>query len=198
MKAVIFDLGRVLVHYDHVRTLSGLAAVCEPGVNIPALLRDVLQPLQVGGLDSAGLHRYFCEHAGATPSLELFSEAFCAGLARDEGALAYATELEQQPNLLVAVISNTNAVHVAWLDEHVPELRSFDLVMMSNEMGLQKPDPAAYRLALEMLDVRAEEAIFVDDLVENVIAAQALGMAGIVHRSWAETPGLLEEWLRGR
>ncbi|MGL4648121.1 MAG: HAD-IA family hydrolase, partial [Caldilineaceae bacterium] len=122
---------------------------------------------------------------------------FCAGLARDERALAYAVALEARDGVLVGVISNTNAIHVAWLDEHVPELRTFDLVMMSNEIGLEKPDPAAYRLALELLDVRAEDAIFVDDLAENVLAAQALGLAGIIHRSWDETPELLESWLHG-
>ncbi|MGL4648984.1 MAG: hypothetical protein ACRC1H_06235, partial [Caldilineaceae bacterium] len=137
MKAVLFDLGRVLVHYDHVRTLSGLAAVCEPGANIPALLRDVLPSLQVGSMDCDGLHAWFRHHAGASPTAGPFCEAFCAGLARDERALAYAVALEARDGVLVGVISNTNAIHVAWLDEQVPELRTFDLVMMSNEIGLE-------------------------------------------------------------
>jgi putative hydrolase of the HAD superfamily len=198
MKAVLFDLGRVLVHYDHVRTLSSVASVCNAGAGVPHLMREQPEALQIGGMECDELHAYFVERAGATPSLERFCEAFCAGLARDERALAYAVQLEQREELLVGVLSNTNSIHVRWLDENVPELRTFDLVMMSSEVGLQKPDPAIYRLALELLDVRPEDALFIDDLAENVAAAQALGMAGIVHRSWEETPALLEEWLRGR
>ncbi len=197
MKAVIFDLGRVLVHYDHLRTMAGLAAVCEPGSNVPVLLRDLLEPLQLGRMDAAGLHESFRRNAHANGSLESFSSAFCAGMARDDEALAWALALSAREDVQVGVISNTNAIHVAWLDAHVPELRSFELVMMSNETGLQKPDPAIYRLALELLDVRPADALFVDDLAENVLAAQELGMGGIVHQSWQQTPALIEAWLRG-
>jgi len=195
MKAVLFDLGRVLVHYEHARTMAGLASVCAAEVDIQNLYHDAHEALQVGGMYCAGLHAFFSSRTRVVASPADFCRAFCAGLARDDAALEYAARLEQREDLLVAVISNTNAVHVEWLDEHVPELRAFDLVMMSNEVGLQKPDPAIYRLALELLDVRPGEAIFIDDLAENVQAAQALGMAGIVHRSWEETTPLLEEWL---
>ncbi len=121
---------------------------------------------------------------------------FARGLRRDEAALAYALELEQRPNVLVAVLSNTNEAHVRWLDAHVPELRSFDLVMMSSELGVGKPDPAVFRLALELLDVEAHNALFVDDVAENVAAAQALGIGAIVHTDWATTRPQIEAWLQ--
>jgi len=83
--------------------------------------------------------------------------------------------------ITVAVMSNTNAAHVLWLDEYLPELREFDLVMMSNEVGLIKPDPAIFETALELLNVAPQQAIFIDDIAENVEAARTLGLAGIVH-----------------
>lgn len=80
-----------------------------------------------------------------------------------------------------------NDGHVLWLDEHVPELAEFDLVMMSNEVGLHKPDPEIFRLALELLAVEPAAALFIDDLAQNVAAAQALGLAGVVHTDWEIT-----------
>jgi epoxide hydrolase-like predicted phosphatase len=57
----------------------------------------------------------------------------------------------------------------------------FDDVVDSSEVGVRKPDPAIYTLALERLGgVPAEAAIFLDDLRENLAAAEALGMRGIL------------------
>ena len=56
----------------------------------------------------------------------------------------------------------------------------FDDVVDSSVVGLRKPDPPIYHLACERLGVRPEEVVFLDDFVENVEAARALGMGGVV------------------
>ncbi len=55
----------------------------------------------------------------------------------------------------------------------------FDILVFSGEEGVKKPDLEIFRRALARLGVRPEESIFVDDMVENVAAAQALGMHGV-------------------
>jgi epoxide hydrolase-like predicted phosphatase len=79
----------------------------------------------------------------------------------------------------VAVLSNAPPGLDQWLRRwRIRDL--FDVVFCSAEEGLVKPDPAAYRAVLERLGVEPNEAVFVDDLPENVAAAQALGLQGIV------------------
>jgi putative hydrolase of the HAD superfamily len=57
----------------------------------------------------------------------------------------------------------------------------FDDVVDSSEVGIRKPDPAIYRLALERLGgIPAEAAIFLDDLQQNLDAAESVGMHGIL------------------
>jgi putative hydrolase of the HAD superfamily len=57
----------------------------------------------------------------------------------------------------------------------------FDDVVDSSEVGIRKPDPAIYRLALERLGgIPAESAIFLDDLQQNLDAAESVGMHGIL------------------
>ncbi|WP_376789080.1 HAD family hydrolase [Thermoflexus sp.] len=73
----------------------------------------------------------------------------------------------------------------------------FDEVVISAEVGLLKPDPRIYLLALERLRVPPEAAAFVDDLPENVQAARALGLYGIHFRDTQETLQRLQEWLNG-
>jgi epoxide hydrolase-like predicted phosphatase len=57
----------------------------------------------------------------------------------------------------------------------------FDAVVDSSEVGVRKPDPAIYRLALARLGGLApERAVFLDDFAGNVEAARALGMRGVL------------------
>jgi FMN phosphatase YigB (HAD superfamily) len=56
---------------------------------------------------------------------------------------------------------------------------AFDVMVFSAEEGLLKPDAEIYRRALSRLGVQAGQAVFVDDFIENVEAAQRLGMAAI-------------------
>lgn len=71
----------------------------------------------------------------------------------------------------------------------------FDDVVNSAEVGLAKPDPRIYLLALERLGVAPAEAVFVDDRPENVEMACRLGMHGIHFTSRAEMLAQLVEIL---
>jgi len=52
----------------------------------------------------------------------------------------------------------------------------FDVVLVSCEVGLAKPDPAIYELCLSRLGVSAHGALFVDDRIENLKAAEGMGI----------------------
>jgi putative hydrolase of the HAD superfamily len=57
----------------------------------------------------------------------------------------------------------------------------FDAVVISNQAGLRKPEPAIYRLATDKLAVPLERIVFVDDIAANLQPAQELGMAVVHH-----------------
>ncbi len=196
MKAVIFDLGRVLVEYNHQRSLEAIADCCAcDAAALRAQMSQFSHELNVGEIDSHGLHEFFVEQAGCECDYAEFLSRFSTGIGRNDMALAYAIDLQNRPETTVAVVSNTNDGHVHWLDEHLPELKDFDLVVMSNEVGMAKPEASIYLLVLELIDLPPEQAIFIDDLSANVEAAQALGMAGIIHTDWADTRPQIEAWL---
>jgi putative hydrolase of the HAD superfamily len=196
MKAIVFDLGNVLVRYDRATNIAALAAVSQAdGPTISALLDEVGDLLTLGGMSGDHLHQLLIERAGTTTSPAEFAAAASAGITPDVDALGYALALQAQPDVTVAVISNTIDLHVNWLDENVPQLAEFDLVMMSNEVQLAKPDPAIYELALELLALPPESAMMVDDRFENIVGAQAVGLSGIVHADWTVTRAQLEAWL---
>jgi putative hydrolase of the HAD superfamily len=73
----------------------------------------------------------------------------------------------------------------SWLRETYPadaELAEvFDVVVMSREVGLRKPDSRIFALALERLGVQPAECTFIDDAPRNVEAAVAAGLRGVVY-----------------
>jgi epoxide hydrolase-like predicted phosphatase len=71
----------------------------------------------------------------------------------------------------------------------------FDAVVISGEVGLNKPGPAIFRLGAERVGVAPEECVFVDDLRENCEGAEAVGMTAILHRGAEGTVPELERLL---
>ena len=64
---------------------------------------------------------------------------------------------------------------------------AFDHLIASCDIKLIKPDPAIYTLALDRLNLEAEECVFIDDREVNVNAAQKLGINGVVFQSKSQT-----------
>jgi putative hydrolase of the HAD superfamily len=88
--------------------------------------------------------------------------------------LSLADSLRRPPDFQVAVLSNASTdLEQQILDEKLGILHRFDLVVNSARVGVKKPDPAIYHLTLERLAWRRTQAIFVDDMPENVAAAAA-------------------------
>ncbi len=101
---------------------------------------------------------------------------FFAGDRADQTLLNYLRGL--RPEHKVCLISN------AWSGLRAFIARNkfddvFDHMVISAEIGVMKPDPRIYRLALEELAASPEESVFIDDVLANVEAARLVGMAGI-------------------
>ena len=63
----------------------------------------------------------------------------------------------------------------------------FDVVVISGEVGMRKPEPAIYLHTAELLGLPPSACVFVDDLAHNIEAAVAVGMVGVHHTSYAST-----------
>lgn len=63
----------------------------------------------------------------------------------------------------------------------------FDVVVISGEVGMRKPDPEIFEYTLRELQMPATECAFIDDLLPNVRAAAELGLVGIHHTDYATT-----------
>jgi epoxide hydrolase-like predicted phosphatase len=71
----------------------------------------------------------------------------------------------------------------------------FDVTVISGEVGLRKPEPEIYELCARQLGVPTSACVFVDDLAHNVKGVAAVGMVGVLHRTYDETVAELETLL---
>jgi HAD superfamily hydrolase (TIGR01549 family) len=102
-----------------------------------------------------------------------------------------------KPHYKIGLLSNAwddlrRVLHERWGVAH-----DFDDLIISAEVHDAKPNASIYRLALDRLGVGPEEAVFIDDMPENVAGAQAVGMAAIQYRDFEQTRSELEALLNG-
>ncbi|GAA0616833.1 HAD-IA family hydrolase [Sporichthya brevicatena] len=89
----------------------------------------------------------------------------------------------------VALVSNS------WGNEYPPEvLARFDVVVVSGEVGMRKPDPEIFELAAKQLGVEPAQCVFVDDFEVNTAGAAALGIRTILHEDVDATLRQLSAW----
>ncbi len=103
-------------------------------------------------------------------------DEFFAGDVTDLALLAFIRALRR--NCKVGLISNAwSGLRPSIVKREYDD--AFDAMIISAEVGVAKPDPRIYQLALEKLGVAASESVFLDDFLENVAGDRAVGMQAI-------------------
>jgi FMN phosphatase YigB (HAD superfamily) len=177
-RALIFDLGNVLVFHDNALLFArlGLRAGLAPHEVAQRLTGAGWTAANRGQLDAEGIRRDVCGALGVELPMEEFAPLWSSHFTVHEAVLPRVEALEGRVKRLL--LSNTNALHVQYLRPKLPLLERFDAVLLSCEEGLVKPEPAFFQRALERAGCAPHEAAFFDDLPEFVEAANALGIRG--------------------
>jgi HAD superfamily hydrolase (TIGR01509 family) len=185
LRAIIFDIGRVLVRVDVSRAMSGLAqgVALSPQEIWSALEKDPRWPdWQEGRMSPRDWHLQVCKRLGVSLPFEQFTEVWNRAL--DPNPIQDNTFLENlSKRYRLALLSNTDPIHVAHLESTYDFFQFFPTRIYSCSVGASKPNPLIYREALRASKVRAEEALYIDDIPAYVEAAQRLGMGGVTFQS---------------
>jgi epoxide hydrolase-like predicted phosphatase len=187
IKALIFDFGGVLVRtedWSARRKWEAQLGLPERGLDQAVFNSEVARRAARGELPPSEI---WVDVARAlnldAAQLDACRRDFWAGDKLDTALIALIQSL--RPRYQTAILSN------AWSDAREMFSRlfgldqAFDLLIISAEEGLTKPDPRIYQLTAERLGVQPAEAVFVDDFIENVQGARAVGMHAIHYQ-----PGL--------
>lgn len=194
IKNLIFDLGGVLYDIDYAFVEQEFARLQLPEFAAHAIQYtrqtqpEIFTEYEIGVIST----EKFCEGLRREVGLQGTDEDIAQAwnsmlLGVFPGRVAIMARLKQRYNL--SLLSNTNDLH---LNHILPECREmfsyFDRLFLSYEMGLRKPQPEIFHTVLDTMGYTADETLFIDDSIQHIESAKALG----IHTLWLHHPESLD------
>ena len=183
-KAVLFDLGNVILDFDFTpafRKLSGVSR--RPAAEIKTFfLRSGLEVLYDGGkISSKQFHAEVKRNLKHGLSYGGFKKVWNDIFTLNKDIADLIRRL--RPHYRLVLISNTNAMHYEYIRLKYPVLRHFDRKILSFKEKVRKPDARIYRKAIKACRAAAGEIFYIDDREDLTEAASALGLKTFTYKN---------------
>ncbi|MCX5711302.1 MAG: HAD family phosphatase [Candidatus Omnitrophica bacterium] len=187
IKGVIFDLGNVILDFDHRIAAAKIAKFTDmSGEDIYNLFFDspATGLFEEGKISPEDFFKIVKEKLGLKLNFEEFvpiwNEIFFFS---EKNLAAYNIARLLKNNYRVALLSNINFLHLEYIKKTFPILDAFHDILASCELKLRKPDARIYLKALEVLGTQAAETFYTDDRPDLIEGARKLGINGYVFSS---------------
>ena len=183
-KLIIFDIGGVLVDFMEEMYISYLHRRVLPGITYRKLekfIMPLIELMEYGTLNVTELEGMVAKHFGLKNVRLQWVEGF-RETARPKPRMISLVK-RMQKNYQVVLLSNVSYSRFDELkDTYLDGLKV--RVFLSCEMKLRKPGPRIYEQVLKAMHVKPEEAIFIDNQIENVIGAEKAGITALWFRNY--------------
>jgi len=184
IKVILFDLGRVLVDFDHLRAAERIAGFCS---KTPRQIYDLFFEstatidFEAGKISPQDFYlqvKQMLDLKLSYASFEpIWNDIFFLS-PKNRSVFGLVNNL--RVNYKTALLSNINILHYEYLKQNFPVFGVFDKVFLSFQLGLIKPDKEIYNLVVRDLGVNPQEIFYTDDRPELVESAKSLGLRGCV------------------
>lgn len=184
MKALIFDLGGVILDIDYSRCVAAFGALGILNFDehySQAQQSHLFDGLETGKLSPAEFRNWVRKYTPAATDHEVDAAWNAMILDFAPGRTALISALRRRYNCFL--LSNTNAIHQQHFEEkfrregHGASLRElFDKAYYSHEVGLRKPHAEVFRRVLSEQGLAPNEVVFIDDSPQHISGAAALGL----------------------
>jgi glucose-1-phosphatase len=174
---LLFDLGGVLVEFSGVRDLAVLlqGRLSESEIREQWSRYRPSEQFGLGNLSREDFGNRFVKDWNLELAPEDFLREFQSWSRRlFPGAVELLTLL--RPRFRLAALSNSNELHWERNTNDLGVTGLFEVAISSHQVGLCKPDPKMYLIALDRLGASPDSVMFFDDVPANVAAASALGI----------------------
>lgn len=197
IRAVIWDLGGVILRTEDDAPRAELAQrLGMTRAELGALVFEGpwSQRASVGAITTPQLWAEVCDALNLPRAQwDALRREFFGGDRLDAALVDYVRAL--RPRYRTALLSNAWDDLRAVLTQLLCIDDAFDELIISAEVGLVKPDPRIYQLAVERLGIAPHEAVFVDDLEQNVVGARQTGLHAIHFHSPEQARAEVEQVL---
>jgi FMN phosphatase YigB (HAD superfamily) len=195
-KAIIFDLGKVLLDFDYgiaARTLAPRTRIGEQAIRGLLDQSPLLHQFESGQISANELYATFVAESGFTGTLADFRAAFGDIFTEIPAMIALHAELKAA-GLPTHILSNTNDIAVEHIQHRFPFFAGFTSYIFSHEIGAMKPKVPIYEALERSAGFSGTDLLYIDDRAENIDAAIARNWQCILHHDPAAT--VTEVWRR--
>ncbi len=181
---IIFDLGRVLVRFDH--SISAKKFAKRYGLDekyLYGLFFDsrLTKLHDEGKLSSYEFYRAVKKKLMIKIKYKEFKGYWNDIFYPNPGMVKIIKRLKTKYRLYL--MSNTNKLHFEYIKSKFRIIKYFDKLILSYEVGKLKPDPIIYKHALRLANLPPNKVLYIDDRPELIKGAAKLGIDGIVFKS---------------
>lgn len=194
-KAVIFDVGGVILFCDHMLICSRLANLCEhtPSDIYQFIFMDGLEKLyDEGKISTSEFHEKIRQWLKADIEFDEFRQIWCDIYDENLSITELIKELKRN-DYRMYLLSNTNELHFQYIRNKFSVMGEFDEYILSYNIGHRKPSREIFKAVLEKSGLPPSDHIFIDDIKDFVDVAQSMGMRGIVFESSTQLRKALRE-----
>ena len=195
-KAILFDLGRVLINFDFQRGYRALEGLCPYAAEeIPRRLAGtgLVERFETGLVEPRDFVDQVCRMLDLTVDYDQFRTIWSSIFTDILIPESMLEGLGRRYRLVL--VSNTNALHFEMIRQTYGHLlRHFDDLVLSFEVHAMKPRPEIFQAAVERAGCRPEECFYTDDIASYIEAATRMGIDAVAFESRMQ----LEGEMRGR
>ena len=181
IKTIIFDLGNVIVSFDHRKTsqrLAGAFAHADDVVYEKAVTSEFARDYSLGRISTGEFIAAINQEFDGQIGFEDFYAAWnCTFLPEPIVSERLIETLSKKYKLLI--LSDTNEMHFDFIRENYPIMNYFDDFVVSHKVNVAKPSAEIFQKAVEISGCLPQECLFIDDLAANVEGARKIGMDAV-------------------
>lgn len=178
IKTVIFDLGNVIVSFDHNKIAARLGNACDHESEVifgKAITSPLVRQYNLGKITSAEFFEAVSRELSLQMDFRDFSEAWnCTFAPEPLVSERFIKTLSDKYKLLL--LSDTNELHFDYIRERFSALDHFDDFVLSHKAGAVKPSAEIFQAVVKIAGCAPEECLFIDDLEINVEGARKFGI----------------------
>ncbi len=178
IKTVIFDLGGVFIQIDTKQSLQKIRdrihSMSNEEIRNVLIRSDHYHQYEKGLIDSHTYCEYVKRDLGGHFSYRFFKKVWQQIFSPIQPMIDLLPQLKSRYQLVL--LSNTNRLHIEYIEKQFPFFHYFDHIIYSYKVGMIKPDKKIFRYTLKKIRSRAKDCVFIDDTIENVRSAEALGI----------------------
>ena len=187
MKAIVFDFGRVIADFDHMKTCNGLSSFSDLSpkeIHQKIFKSDLEKDFDQGKISPFNFYQKVKQVIKASDKLTfvLLQEIWGDIFIENPGIETIIKKIE--PGIKILLLSNTNQIHWRYISQikviksHFAQEKN---LVLSFQIGCRKPDLRIFQEAILRCGNNPTDIIYVDDIPEYVAVFEKLEGHGIIY-----------------